>query len=616
MSAIVRARELWNAAEGPAVQTAIYANARTSYQSKKASLSNEPRTSSTLVARLFIVRISAIAPVQKTTNVSRSAKNSVGRNVLMLGVTSIARRHARRVKSLAPGFAPIISAHCRAARYVPGCHVINGARSSWTVVIDVRQICPRCASPELKAKDVDMILGRTLGEIAADEDTLDELLITLPKCGHVFTVETLDGICGMSDYYTQCEADGTWRDLKAPVTQTETGERKKPPVCPTCRSAVTSPRYGRVYKSADLDILERNVISRMSGQLDAFRGMMNRISKAKIESALVTQAPTIVLESVSAAGSVHKICGRGRKSLLSNKTEIPVPADALNPGNEALFIVSPPVAVTWNKAVKPLIQLYERALKVAGMRSAHVKAWEAAWSCLCEQEMERALGDPARAPRNPNQYAMQMARMKVGQPQPRADKRFLVEAFWTTIQIRLILSDLAYAWLKAVNNKKNYTPQQSQMWAIFALFLLDGCQRDAGIALNIATASETRRQMTKTLLLIMRIDLEHFRFHFRMDEESGNLRILEQRTKVADKALDGATKVKRDIRRIVAEHCSVLSNDARDWIVDNFTETADLILQEWEKLERSVRSATFYEAVSLDEKMDIVKALDFGAYLR
>ncbi|KAG5648636.1 hypothetical protein DXG03_003247 [Asterophora parasitica] len=474
------------------------------------------------------------------------------------------------------------------------------------------QVCPRCASPELREKDVDMIIGRTLGEIAENEETLDELLITLPKCGHVFTVETLDGICGMGDYYTQSETDGTWRDLKSPVTQTTTGERKKPPVCPTCRAAITSPRYGRVYKSADLEILERNVISRMSGQLEAISSMMGKISKTSIESALTTKATTIVLETISAAGSVRKTCAAARKSLLGDKQERPLSVDALNPQNGGLFIISPPVAATWNKAVKPLVSLYERAMKVAGMRSAHVKAWEAAWSCLVEHEMERALEDPARAPRNPNQYAMQMARMKVGQPQPRADKRFLVEAFWTTIQVRLILSDLAYTWLKAVNDKSNSTPNQSQMWATFILFVLDGCQRDAHMALKIATASETRRQMTKTRLLVMRIELERFRFNFRMAEESCNLRIPEQRQSMADKAHEGADTVRRNIRLIVAEHRQILPNDSQNWIVDNFTETANLILQEWEKLENSVRSATFYEAVSLDEKMNIVKALNFG----
>ncbi|KAF8070666.1 hypothetical protein FPV67DRAFT_1488261 [Lyophyllum atratum] len=473
------------------------------------------------------------------------------------------------------------------------------------------QVCPRCAPPELKEKMVDLILGLTLGDILDDEETLDEMLITLPRCGHVFTVETLDGICGMGDYYSK--NDGKWLDLKSPVSQTATGEVKKPPVCPTCRSAITSPRYGRVFKSADLDILERNVIFRMSNQLEALRGMMERISKSAIETDLLSKAPTIKLEAVSASESVRKGCRKAWKALMGDKRETPTPAEALNPGNEKLFLISRPVAGAWTKAVKPLVQLYERALKVAGIRSAHVKAWEAAWSRLVETEMELAAADPARAPRNPHQYAMQMARKKVGQPQPLADKRFLVEAFWTTIQVRFILSDLAYAWLKAAGKGENYTTEQAQMWATFASALLDGCRRDANIALEVSTASESRRQMTKTSLIIMRVDLERFRFKLRMAEESRSMiRLPEERKRMADEALVETNHIEKEIEEIVRDHLRILHDDGQGWIVKNFTETANVILREWQALEKSVRASTFYEPVSLDEKMNIVKAFDFS----
>lgn len=50
------------------------------------------------------------------------------------------------------------------------------------------QICPLCASDEEKSVVVDQILWRTLGDIDPDGCILDEMLITLPNCGHVFTV--------------------------------------------------------------------------------------------------------------------------------------------------------------------------------------------------------------------------------------------------------------------------------------------------------------------------------------------------------------------------------------------------------------------------------------------
>lgn len=107
--------------------------------------------------------------------------------------------------------------------------------------------CPLCASPDDQNSVVDFIMQRTLAEVSPDEETLDELLITIPNCRHTFTVETLDGHCGMSDYYDREGTEGKWTQCKEPPF----GFRA-PPVCPTCRAAITCPRYGRIFKRADL----------------------------------------------------------------------------------------------------------------------------------------------------------------------------------------------------------------------------------------------------------------------------------------------------------------------------------------------------------------------------
>ena len=89
------------------------------------------------------------------------------------------------------------------------------------------QSCPVCSPPEEKEKVVDLILGQTLGDIPSQARSLDELIITLPKCRHSFTVETLDGHCGMSDFYLR-DDNGKWCGLTSPQT-TRTG----PSSCPT-----------------------------------------------------------------------------------------------------------------------------------------------------------------------------------------------------------------------------------------------------------------------------------------------------------------------------------------------------------------------------------------------
>ncbi|KAG6373953.1 hypothetical protein JVT61DRAFT_6117 [Boletus reticuloceps] len=45
---------------------------------------------------------------------------------------------------------------------------------------------------------------------------------------------------------------------------------------------------------------------------------------------------------------------------------------------------------------------------------------------------------------------MRVAKIKIGQPRPLADRRFLVEVIWLTLHIRLILTDLTTAWIDAI----------------------------------------------------------------------------------------------------------------------------------------------------------------------
>lgn len=93
-------------------------------------------------------------------------------------------------------------------------------------------------------------MGKQLCDIDPHGEELDELIITL-TCGHIFTVETLDGVCELERYYTRDE-DDAWASIAPPPQGL-----KRPPTCPHCREPIKSLRYGRVYKRADLDMSEQ-----------------------------------------------------------------------------------------------------------------------------------------------------------------------------------------------------------------------------------------------------------------------------------------------------------------------------------------------------------------------
>ncbi|PCH43423.1 hypothetical protein WOLCODRAFT_164432 [Wolfiporia cocos MD-104 SS10] len=122
----------------------------------------------------------------------------------------------------------------------------------------------------------------------------------------------------------------------------------------------------------------------------------------------------------------------------------PVERRAFDPANETLHYIPSEEDQLWKKITNKLLSVYNDAAEVVGNRSTQVRAWELpSFSYLYQREMGAALINPRQTPRSPQESAMGVARMGVEQPQPRADKRFVVEATWMTLNLRLTLMCLA-----------------------------------------------------------------------------------------------------------------------------------------------------------------------------
>jgi len=130
--------------------------------------------------------------------------------------------------------------------------------------------CISCLSDERKIDIVDFIMQRKLAKFNLSSENISERLIKL-ACGHIFTVETLGGYCNMSEYYKF--------DFMAVFTATKVPpvNYQPPPSCPTCREPITALRYGRVTKRANLEILEQNVASKMSSDLEEINEAIGKI---------------------------------------------------------------------------------------------------------------------------------------------------------------------------------------------------------------------------------------------------------------------------------------------------------------------------------------------------
>lgn len=283
-------------------------------------------------------------------------------------------------------------------------------------------MCPQCATDGDLDQLVDLILQRTLGEVRdAGED--DAQLVTL-QCGHVFTVETLDGHTQLEEHYRRDPETGRWLGLKE--YQPQAGLTSIPR-CPNCRADVDSPRYNRVAKRAKLDLMENNVASHLSRSLETVRRIVSSFDPTAAKEKFTEMAARAAAAPLprGAKTEIHK---KKKKAAFNTERLRPVSLGELEIAARVRELSS-----EWRKTAEPLLKAYKEATAIAAKPSAHRLAYEAAFAQLYRSELQeaKASGRPA-----PEQYAMRLAKIAMGQPKPLADLRYLVEASRPTVLMR------------------------------------------------------------------------------------------------------------------------------------------------------------------------------------
>ena len=92
---------------------------------------------------------------------------------------------------------------------------------------------------------VDFILSSTFEEVDLNEDPC-----IVPSCGHILTLESMDGHMSMSDFYTT-NGEGSIVDLKNSAEPFSASGMKS---CPTCRGPIRNiNRYSRIVRRALID---------------------------------------------------------------------------------------------------------------------------------------------------------------------------------------------------------------------------------------------------------------------------------------------------------------------------------------------------------------------------
>ena len=413
----------------------------------------------------------------------------------------------------------------------------------------------------------------------------------------------------MNDFYSRDEQGTKWKGLRVPLGFIN------PPTCPTCRSPITCPRYGRIVKRADLDILERNVAAHMSQSLDKRQQVLQDIKEDTLKALLSAEATKITIPDPKHLPKLAKQKNSRRKVLEAGNLKSPASERDIRASNTTLHFMESNVLSVWREATHQLFAVYRDIIKIAECRYAHTQAWEASLSLLYQREIEAGLENPATLPRHPEEHAMRMARIYIGQPRPLADRRFLVEAFWITLHIRLTLIGLAQTWVREVSKRpSHYSAFHLQQWVVYIDFLLQTCVRDAEKAYDIARDSESHRQIVKSKLLRMRIDLEVFRFNLSMCRHYGTFKDVREELLVKVDTLGAEAKVQmEDTVNAHLARIEIGSHQQEEvWVEDSFTSIAKTIVSEWMEMKQSIQMDTFYQPLSLDERMQIVRAMNFG----
>jgi len=458
-------------------------------------------------------------------------------------------------------------------------------------------------------------MQRKLAEIDLSSEDISERLIKL-ACGHVFTVETLDGHCNMSEYY-EIDLMGVFTATKAPPVNYQT-----PPSCPTCRGPITALRYGRVTKRANLDILEQNVASKMSSELEDISQDVEKIS-AKLENAKDDAKKIPFSPSEKRPEDLYHL-DESRKNEFGREYE-PLPPDAIHQGAmTTVHGLSGEESRAWNKIVRELVKLYRKVAGVARTHGPHVQAYGAALATLYRMELAAIASDPERACDKPEPFAMEEVNKKIGQPPHKADTRFQVEAFFLSLELRYMLAEIAQSRISGSNTasrEEEDITTHTRLWRSYASFVYESCVRDADKAFIIAQRSSASRLAARARMYILRGNLELFRFEILTERallaRDGVLddtckKMLSNRAQ--QKANATAALVKTLETTYIRSRPAQNTHDMREeraWFAQNCRERGDKYVVEYSKLATYLLTESGYAPLSLQEKQDVIKAFGF-----
>jgi hypothetical protein len=397
------------------------------------------------------------------------------------------------------------------------------------------QVCTICATEEQLEQTCDFVMQATLRQVIEEDPTCR--LIAL-ECGHIFTVDTLDGTLDMSKCYTKDQTNSQWLGLAQPDGfQTRIN-------CPHCRGPINAHRYNRPMKRALLDLREQVAILRYASEINNASSQLTALDDDETSDRACN-----ILHTLPVIKPRSKL---QRKQMLdtmshldSNDTKCIEPSH-FECHSAGIFGVEGAAGEAWRDAVSPHLDIYRRMANIVNSnRMPHFLAYEGAISSIYFQELELAGASKVSITRDSKPAALRMARRRVGVPPPGGQMRFTIQALHETIYARLKMAEVAtnmcdYLWdgrhlqslgayaqvqaLKDSNAARNVGRLDSNGFKGLSTGLLVSCKRDCELAIRLAYEGKLSRLVLDSHILALQVaynDIRHtVKYSLRQAENS------------------------------------------------------------------------------------------------
>ncbi|GBC01063.1 hypothetical protein RclHR1_04050006 [Rhizophagus clarus] len=240
-----------------------------------------------------------------------------------------------------------------------------------------KDFCVECAPENVKSQVPDMIINSTFSEV----DWEVERMIVL-TCGHVYTMETMDMLMEMKDYY-EGSVEGGWTSVK--MLPTSPMNMK---TCPTCRTPIKHiRRYGRIINKYTLDVQNKKFLSKYDRQLK------------EIAKQIIPLRDEMTNRRNELKDTLPKVEFRPTEVVFKEHNVINEKLPEITPFNyfekiETYHGFDKISEKAWIAHVKKLLNCYQRLISIinATKLPPHKKAFEAAVSSLYQAKL--AQSDP------------------------------------------------------------------------------------------------------------------------------------------------------------------------------------------------------------------------------